>query len=347
MLLKPSLKTSFVLVGAGRMGQNHLRAAAELGLTAVGICDPNPSNLKQASEISEVPEQNCFKDIDELFKSCPIAELAIVATTTEVRADLVIKLANWGCTAILCEKPMASSLKQCDKIIEACSVKRIKFAVNHQMRFMNQYTIVAEALRSGAYGELCSMNVTGGNFGLSMNGSHYIEAFNWLSKSSVQSTSAIFASEKISSPRGKHFEDRGGDITFYNKNGKRLNLNIGPDQGHGMLVTYTTTLGNIFVDELRGKFIGTYRKKEFRDLPTSRYGMPMEVETKSFTQADNVGPTKLLMSALMAGRNYPDEVSGKYVIEALVSAWKSNEICGASFPVAELAHHTNEVFNWA
>ena len=75
--------------------------------------------------------------------------------------------------------------------------------------------------------------------------------------------------------------------------------------------------------------------------------MPMEVETKSFTQADNVGPTKLLMSALMAGRNYPDEVSGKYVIEALVSAWKSNEICGASFPVAELAHHTNEVFNWA
>ena len=52
----------------------------------------------------------------------------------------------------------------------------IRLAVNHQMRFMDQYRIILDALKSGRYGELCSMTVVGGCFG-GHNGSHYIEAF--------------------------------------------------------------------------------------------------------------------------------------------------------------------------
>ena len=147
------------------------------------ICDVNSANLTAAKDICNASETKFLR----AWKSCRQNSfqliLVVVATTTDVRANIVQMLVSKPIKAILCEKPMASSVYECSSMIELCRKAGIRLAVNHQMRYMDQYTIIADALKSGRYGELCSMTVVGGCFGLAMNGSHYIEAFSWLSNS--------------------------------------------------------------------------------------------------------------------------------------------------------------------
>ena len=265
-------------------------------------------------------------------------DLVVVATTTDVRSDIVQMLVSKPIKAILCEKPMASSVYECRSMIELCRNAGIRLAVNHQMRYMDQYTIIADLLSSGRYGELCSMTVVGGCFGLAMNGSHYIEAFSWLSKSNPKAVAAWFAETHVPNPRGPNFRDQAGEVRLISTSGQRLLLNCGTDQGHGMTVVYATSYGHLFVDELNGYCHGVYRKEKYGDLPSTRYGMPVDEDRLTFEAADNIHPTSRVISDLMLGAGYPDGNAGKNVVSALVAMWESVDTNNATITVSELGH---------
>ena len=53
---------------------------------------------------------------------------------------------------VLVEKPMAVSLAECDKMIAVCEKNGAQMAVNHQMRFLEQYSIPRGLLESDVYG---------------------------------------------------------------------------------------------------------------------------------------------------------------------------------------------------
>jgi predicted dehydrogenase len=48
--------------------------------------------------------------------------------------------AEAGASHILVEKPMAISLIECEMVLKVCARHGARLAVNHQMRFMEQYT---------------------------------------------------------------------------------------------------------------------------------------------------------------------------------------------------------------
>ena len=160
-------------------------------------------------------------------------DLVLIATTADSHRALVEQAAAAGALAILCEKPMATSVADCDAMIAACQRAGCLLAVNHQMRFMEQYTRIKGELDSGRFGPLASMNVVAGCFGMSMNGSHYCEAFRWLTGSDIVSATAWFAPEALQNPRGPQFADQAGEVRFESADGRRLYLSIGADQGHG------------------------------------------------------------------------------------------------------------------
>src|SRR6478736_5636892 len=119
-------------------------------------------------------------------------ELLVVSTTAPSHADLVCLGARNGAKAILCEKPMAVSLAECDRMIEACAASNTRLAVNHQMRFMQQYTRAKEIVEDASFGGLASATVVAGNFGMAMNGSHYFEMFRYLTDEMPAEVSAWF-----------------------------------------------------------------------------------------------------------------------------------------------------------
>ena len=104
---------NFVVIGVGRMGLNHIRSALDLGLSPLAICDVNAENLAKAMATFGLGENQCFSDLDKFlaFLDGANIDLSIVATTSDVRCEIVKRLANHGTKVILCEKPMASYIK--------------------------------------------------------------------------------------------------------------------------------------------------------------------------------------------------------------------------------------------
>lgn len=313
-----------VIVGTGRMGQSHIQASKELDLDIVGVCDKREEVLSEAKNKFGLEGDKCFSDFNSMIEATN-PEVVIVATTTPSHADLVCQAAERGVKYVLCEKPMASSVADCDRMIKICKKYDTFLSVNHQMRFMDQYKKVKELIDAPEFGGLSSMSVVAGCFGLAMNGTHYFEAFRYLTNEGPKEINAWFADEEISNPRGANFKDKAGSVRFITESGKRFYMEVGADQGHGMTVMYSAPYGHIFVDELAGEITATYRQKEYRDYPMTRYGMPFNKERYNFPVADNIKPTKAVLEALVQEKNFPTGEEGRQAVAILASAYKSAE----------------------
>ncbi len=338
---------STVLVGAGRMGRAHALALREAGVPLAAVCDLRAEARDAVGDEFEVPAARRFADAAAMLDTVGRPRLVVIATTADTHCTLTCQAARAGAAAILCEKPMAGSVAECNAMMAACQASGTRLAVNHQMRFMDQYRLVKKELDAGPLGRLGSMNVVGGAFGLAMNGSHYVEAFHYLTGSWPVRAAGLFTGEPIPNPRGPAFFDQGGDFRFVAHSGQRLSLSIGHDQGHGMTVTYAAERGHMFVDELQGEAFVTARKPEHKDAPATRYGMPWDRRTVTFPQADNIGPTRAVQEALLAGENFPDGQTGRTVVAAVAACYISAERNGAPVALDEVEAAAERRFPWA
>lgn len=335
------------LIGAGRMGQAHAAALGQLGVPLTALCDTRAEARESTGAAFGVPDDMRFSDPDALYARLDRPDLVIIATTADSHCDHVQRAAAAGARAILCEKPLATSVADCDAMLAACRASGSLLAINHQMRFMDQYRDVKAVLDSGALGRLASMTAVGGCYGLAMNGSHYIEALMVLTGSRPASVTAWFSGAPVPNPRGPAFFDQAGEMRIVTEDGRRLNLVIGADQGHGMTVTYAGATGHIFVDELAGEMIVTERQAEHRSQPATRYGMPVHRRHSPFAVADNIGPTKAVLDALRAGTGFPDGQAGRAVVAALAACYASAERGNAAVSLDALGDLQQFRFPWA
>src|SRR6185436_20996470 len=107
--------------------------------------------------------------------------------------------------------------------------------------------------------------------------------------------------------------------------GKRLYMEIGSDQGHGVRVVYACRRGMITVDELTGELLGTERQEQYRDLPTTRYGMPAVETRRMIRPAEVVDTSADVLKALIDDVNSVSGDDGRRVVEVLVAAYQSAE----------------------
>jgi predicted dehydrogenase len=336
-----------VLFGAGRMAHCHALALKELGVPVTSVCDLNREACDALSEEFSVPSECRFTSSAEMMAANQNADIVVIATTANSHAELVIEAAKAGAQKIICEKPLATSVADCDAMIAACRASNTELAVNHQMRFMDKYINVRDEFASGKLGRLASMTVIGGCMGLAMNGSHYVEAFSFLTGAEPISARGWFIGEEFNNPRGPEFFDRAGDFQILGDTGQRLTIMIGADQGHGMTVTYAGTYGHIFVDELAGDGIVTTRKTEHRSQSVTRYGMPWDQRKLHFTEDDNIGSTRDVLRALATSNGYPDGVAGRRVLATLTSCYASAEHNGQLVKINDPTVAIDRRFPWA
>jgi predicted dehydrogenase len=88
-----------------------------------------------------VQEAACDREIDAV----------IVGTPPNVHAEHIELLARAG-KHILCEKPMASSVEDCQRIIDACRASKVTLQMGHMKRFMRGNQKVKALIDSGALG---------------------------------------------------------------------------------------------------------------------------------------------------------------------------------------------------
>lgn len=322
-------QVSVAIVGLGRMGMRHASIVQELDLGLVGVSDIVTATLDAAGSRLALDETRRFADPIAMMEEVR-PDILIVSTTAPTHRNLVVHAARVGVRAILCEKPAATSIAACDAMIAACQDSGTALAINHQMRFMEQYQKPKSLVSTDAFAGLGSIMVSAGNFGMAMNGTHYFEMFRYLTDEAPVSVNAWFSPEALPNPRGPQFTDAAGSIRLTTASGKRFYLDCSPDQGHGMFVTYNCRNGRIDVDELSGQMTLTVRNQEHRDAPTTRYGMPYSVTSTAITPADAVAPTRSVLQALLSGEGYPTGEDGRLAMQALVAAHISNNRDGAT-----------------
>lgn len=328
------------------MGLRHVQIAQSLGLELVGVCDVQPAVLARAAQEGAVPVALHFTDARVMLEWAR-PECVIVATTAPTHCEYTCLAAELGAQAVLCEKPMAVSLAECDLMIASCQRSGTRLAINHQMRFMQQYTEARRCTADAAFGGLSSVTVLAGNFGLAMNGSHYFEMFRYVTGESPVEVTAWFSPERVANPRGPQFEDRAGCVRAVTARGTRFYLDASSDQGHGFQAFYTGQFGQLTVDEATGEMRLTQREKEHRSQPTTRYLMPFSVSHQKVQPADAVAPTRAVLDALLRGGDHPTGEDGRLVVQVLAAAHVSDEQGHRPVRLDDPEIDPQRIFPWA
>jgi glucose-fructose oxidoreductase len=104
------------------------------------------------------PEKNIFSYAD-MAKLADAKDIAIVhvVTPNSLHAEHSIAAAKAG-KHIMCEKPMATTVEQCEAMIAAAKAADVSLGVNYRLHWEPHHVKAVEALRNGAVGDLSNGN---------------------------------------------------------------------------------------------------------------------------------------------------------------------------------------------
>ena len=145
-------KIRVCLIGCGRAGMIHARSYSSRIREAelYALCDPDEENLKAAK--AELNISRTFTDYHEVI-ALPEIDAVVVVTPTQFHREIVVAAAK-AHKHVFCEKPMASTVEECDEMIRACRENGVKLQLGFMRRFDRSFRRGKELLDSGAVGQV-------------------------------------------------------------------------------------------------------------------------------------------------------------------------------------------------
>ena len=138
------------LIGSGWMGGFHAESLArripEARLAAVA--DPAPGSAERLAATL-----GCAKAFDAAADliADPDIDAVVIASPARTHADLIVAAAQAG-KAVFCEKPMALTLADADRAIEATGTAGVPLQVGFNRRFAADFRAAHEVIASGGIG---------------------------------------------------------------------------------------------------------------------------------------------------------------------------------------------------
>ncbi|HNS19722.1 MAG TPA: Gfo/Idh/MocA family oxidoreductase [Sedimentisphaerales bacterium] len=149
------------IAGFGFMGRMHFRQwKAVQGAQVVAICDANPNiredtkravgNIKGAEGEIDFAGIEVYRDLDQMLDAAHLDAMSITLPTY-LHADCSEKALSRG-VHVLCEKPMALTVPECNRMIRAAGKSGKVLQIGHCVRFWPEYAKAKEIVDSGQYG---------------------------------------------------------------------------------------------------------------------------------------------------------------------------------------------------
>ena len=139
------------LIGSGRMGAFHGETLARRlpGAVLAAVADPAPGAAERIA--SELGSPKFFIDPAAAFAD-PEIDAAVIAAPARFHADLVVAAAAAG-KGVFCEKPMAVTLADADRAIDAARAAGVVLQVGFNRRFAADWAAARALLDDGRLGE--------------------------------------------------------------------------------------------------------------------------------------------------------------------------------------------------
>src|SRR2546425_2633724 len=137
-----------VVVGAGSIGQRHLKNLLALGHEVAAVLDPDPARL---DEIRPLVGGGCRLATDERDAFAGDANAAIICSPTHRHLDQARAALRRG-WHVFVEKPLAHTLEGTDALVEAAARAGRPVLVGCNLRFLPSLVLVKRLVQGGRIG---------------------------------------------------------------------------------------------------------------------------------------------------------------------------------------------------
>lgn len=197
-------KIGVCVVGAGRAGMIHANNFVKNvpGAALVAVADPVEEVAKASA--SELGIDTYYLSHEQALEN-PAIDAYVVVSPTKYHVDIVKAIAAEK-KHILCEKPMAMTVEECDEMIRAAQENNIKLQIGFMRRFDDSFRHAKAAIEAGEIGDVVMVrsntrgpsiprpwmyDIRKSNGPLAEVNSHDIDTMRWFTGSEFKSLYAI------------------------------------------------------------------------------------------------------------------------------------------------------------
>jgi len=159
-------RLGIALVGLGYYSEHQLAPALmdTQHCYLAGIVTGTPAKEKAWAEKYNIPTSNIYNynNYDEIVNNDDI-DIIYVVLPNSMHADFSIRAAK-AAKHVICEKPMAVTVKECDDIIKACSDANVKLSVGYRLQSEPYTQEVKRMVREKTFGEVLYVTAEAGYY---------------------------------------------------------------------------------------------------------------------------------------------------------------------------------------
>ncbi|MBD2714885.1 Gfo/Idh/MocA family oxidoreductase [Microvirga sp. STR05] len=152
--LPPDKRVGYALVGLGHLTLEELLPAfgACKKSKPVALVSGSPEKLKKVAQQYGIKPESCYsyQDYDKL-RDNPEVQVIYIVLPNSMHAEYTIRGAQAG-KHILCEKPMANSVQECQAMIDACKKANRKLMIAYRIQYEPYNREVRKMMRANKFG---------------------------------------------------------------------------------------------------------------------------------------------------------------------------------------------------
>lgn len=177
------------IVGCGRIASRfdgdpkragiwtHAGAYRAVPKTAlIAAADIDPAALDECGRRWGIEQR--YADYRAMLREAKL-DIVSICTPPESHAEIAVAAAEAGVKAIWCEKPMAATVEDAKRMLEACGAQGAALAVNHVRRWEPCYQRAKAVVDSGVLGRIHAVTAEYSG-GIANIGSHMLDVLRWL-----------------------------------------------------------------------------------------------------------------------------------------------------------------------
>lgn len=157
---KAAGKLGIALVGLGSYAGGQLAPALSetSNCFLAGIVTGTPAKAEKWKNQYGIPESNIYdyKNFDQI-KNNPDIDIVYVVLPNSMHAEYVIRAAQAG-KHVICEKPMAITVEDCDKMIAACKKAKRMLGVGYRLHYDPYHLEITRLGQQKTHGNIKNMS---------------------------------------------------------------------------------------------------------------------------------------------------------------------------------------------
>jgi predicted dehydrogenase len=149
-----------IMIGAGQRGLEAygpyaLRFPDQIKFVAVA--EPNPERRRRFANLHHIPPENQFESWQPLLEKPQIGKAALVCTQDQMHTEPALAALRAGYHVLL-EKPMATTLDECQQLVRSSEETGQQLHICHVLRYTKHFQELKAVVESGILGDIVNIS---------------------------------------------------------------------------------------------------------------------------------------------------------------------------------------------